>query len=266
MVAVIILKRWVQGDGVIATGTSPWLGGSRYWAVLRKGAPKVRKTLDDFAASVPSPAPESLFKPISAEIGTVTSSAIGGNTLSVSAASPAEVALAFEAREGLGSKCNWIFEVDFSINSKFPRLFVYSIRDKTLYKYKCAHGGGGKNGSPHDGRIREVSNVPNSGCSSLGVIRTGENYDSDVVGEAVRLHGLSPTNSKMLSRGVVLHGGQYVFDDEANSDKSISGRSRGCLVVNDRYIDRESGGELIEWLKDGSIGVAHYAGEFKLPV
>jgi hypothetical protein len=177
---------------------------------------------------------------------------------------PNEVARAMAERARLGSSCNWIFEVDYSINSKRPRFFVYSIRDNRLYKYKCAHGIGGANRTPHDGKTREVSNVPNSQCSSLGVIRTGEHYDSDVVGEAVRLQGLSPTNSRILDRGVVLHGGAYVFDNETNTDTTVSGRSHGCIVVDDRYIDRETGGELIEWLKNGSIGVAHHNGEFTI--
>jgi hypothetical protein len=167
-------------------------------------------------------------------------------------------------REARKSTCNWIFEVDYSINSKYPRFFVYSIKDAKLYKYKCAHGGGGKNKSPHDGKAREFSNVPGSNCSSLGVIKTGEHYISDVVGQAVRLNGLSPTNSKIASRGVVLHGSLYVFDNEKNTNTSISGRSQGCIAVANQYIDRKNGGELIQWLKDGSIGVCHYAGKFKL--
>jgi hypothetical protein len=167
-------------------------------------------------------------------------------------------------RARLGSRCNWIFEVDYSINSKSPRFFVYSIRDNKLFKYKCAHGRGGRNGSPHDGKTREVSNVPGSHCSSLGVIITGEHYDSEKVGEAVRLNGLSPSNTNLRARGVVLHGGHYVIDNERNTDTSICGRSEGCIVVDDRYIDHETGGELIEWLKDGSIGVAHSAGRFTL--
>ena len=177
---------------------------------------------------------------------------------------PKEVALALAERERLGSTCNWIFEVDYSINSRYPRFFVYSIRDKKLYKYKCAHGKGGANRTPHDGKTREVSNVPESHCSSLGVIRTGEHYDSDVVGEAVKLDGLSDTNSNIRKRGIVLHGGNYVFDNASNTDTSISGRSSGCIVVDDRYIDRETGGELVQWLKDGSIGVTHYAGKFQI--
>ncbi|HYF37447.1 MAG TPA: murein L,D-transpeptidase catalytic domain family protein [Prosthecobacter sp.] len=177
---------------------------------------------------------------------------------------PKEVAMALAERARLGSKCNWVFEVDYSINSSKPRMFVYSIKDNVLHKYKCAHGGGGKNHTPHDGKIRQVSNVPNSKCSSLGYVKTGVRYDSDQVGEAVRLHGLSTTNSNILDRGVVLHGGAYVYDNEAGTDDRICGRSHGCLVVDDQYIDRETGGELIEWLKGGSIGAVHYGGKFTL--
>ena len=177
---------------------------------------------------------------------------------------PNEVARAVAERARLGSRCNWIFEVDYSINSKSPRFFVYSIRDNKLFKYKCAHGAGGRNRSPHDGVTREVSNVPGSHCSSLGVILTGEHYDSEKVGEAVRLHGLSPTNTNLRARGVVLHGAHYVSDNERSTDTSICGRSEGCIVVDDRYIDHETGGELIDLLKDGSVGVTHFAGRFRI--
>lgn len=256
--AVVILQRWLAADGVVATVSSPWLGGARYWSVLRKGAPKVRKTLDAIYSSLAAPIDGLDPKP--SVIGLLST-----GPSATFATAPKEILMALSARERLGSKCNWIFEVDYAINSRFPRLFVYSISENKLYRYKCAHGIGGKNRTPHDGRTREVSNVPKSKCSSLGVIRTGERYDSDVVGEALRLHGLSPTNSNILARGVVLHGGSYVNDNNSGTDKSISGRSHGCLVVDDQYIDRETGGELLEWLRDGSIGVVHYGGKFAIP-
>lgn len=256
-VACIILQRWVQADGVVASSTHPWLGGARYWAVLRKGASKVKKSLTDEASSLllASSTPSTNKAATTAAVATEVAPP----------AFPPEVAIAGRARNALGSACNWIFEVDFSINSKSPRLFVYGISQRKLFRYKCAHGIGGANRTPHDGRLREVSNVAGSHCSSLGVMRTGSPYSSDLVGEALRLHGLSPTNSRILARGVVLHGGQYVSDNEGGTDTSICGRSHGCFVVDDRYIDYHTGGELIEWLRDGSIGVAHYAGAFALP-
>ena len=177
---------------------------------------------------------------------------------------PAEVALAYAARTKHHSSCNWIFEVDYSINSKYPRLFVYSIKDGVLYKYKCAHGGGGANHSPHDGKTRVVSNVAGSHCSCLGEIRTGAKNNGDLVGRSVLLHGLSATNSRMLAREIVLHGGEYVHDNDAGTDTSVSGRSQGCIVVDNDYINFSTGGELIDWLYGGSIGVAHYDGRFSI--
>jgi hypothetical protein len=173
---------------------------------------------------------------------------------------PKEVARAYAERAKLQSKCNWIFEVNYAINSKHPRLFVYSIKDEKLYRYKCAHGGGGMNKSPHDGMCREVSNVPESKCSSLGVMKTGHHYVSAQIGDAIRLHGLSPTNSNILKRLVVFHGGAYV---EGNNGK-ICGRSLGCIVVDDDYMNPAKSGDLIKWLKGGSIGVAHYNGKFSI--
>lgn len=177
---------------------------------------------------------------------------------------PEQVARAVALRAELNSKCNWIFEVDYSINSRKPRLFIYNVTTGAFFTYKCAHGQGGKNKTPHDGKCREVSNVPNTLCSSLGNLRTGEHYTSDVVGQAVRLHGLSKTNSNNFDRGIVIHGAPYVTDNASNTDDEVSGRSSGCIVVDDQYINRTNGGELIEWLKDGSVGVAHYAGRFTI--
>lgn len=252
-VALVILQRWVEADGVVATLTEPWLGGSRYWSVLRKGAKKVKATLEAAAAGQ--------VAPFALKLATISLSPAAKKS---SGGVPIEVSMAYQARQNLGSTCNWIFEVDYSINSRKKRLFVYSISDKKLLKYKCAHGRGGENASPHDGKIREVSNVKGSLCSSLGVIRTGEPYTSDVVGRALRLHGLSETNSNILGRGVVLHGGLYVNDKKSGTDNSICGRSEGCIVVDDDYIDYEDGGDLIEWLKSGSIGVVHHDGEFAI--
>ncbi len=252
--AITILKRWVSADGMIDSDSAPWQGGGRYWSVLRKGSPKVKATLKQIYSNLTVVLPSALS---SAKLVAALPVADAGNI-------PSEVQRAFNARNNAGSKCNWIFEVDYSINSKFPRLFVYSIKDAQLFKYKCAHGRGGKNEAPHDGVTREVSNKAGSMCSSLGVIRTGNAYTSEKVGQAVKLNGLSPTNSNIFPRGIVLHGGDYVPDNLAGNNREISGRSEGCIVVSTLFIDRAKGGELIDRLKDGSIGVAHYGGEFKI--
>lgn len=183
---------------------------------------------------------------------------------STSTGIPSEVALAYAERTKQGSTCTWIFEVDYAINSAKPRFFVFNVKTGALYKYKTAHGRGGKNESPHDGECREVSNVNGSGCSSLGAIRTLAIYTSTKVGKALRLDGLSTTNSNLEGRGVVLHGGDYVFDNDASTDKKMCGRSLGCIVTDERYIHYADGGELLDVLAAGSIGVTHYAGKFKI--
>jgi len=177
---------------------------------------------------------------------------------------PEQVSRAYAERANQKSECNWIFEVDYSINSRKPRLFIYNVMTGDFYMYKCAHGSGGRNASPNDGKCREVSNVNNSHCSSLGVLRTGANIDSDHVGQAIILSGLSPTNSNNMARSILIHGAPYVSDNADNTDSTVCGRSWGCIAVADQYINKENGGELIQWLKDGSIGVAHYAGSFTL--
>lgn len=172
--------------------------------------------------------------------------------------------MAFAERTKQGSTCTWIFEVDYAINSKKPRFFVFNVKTGALYKYKTAHGKGGKNESPHDGVCRQVSNVSGSGCSSVGAILTGAPYTSDKVGKALRLKGLSSTNSNIEARGVVLHGGDYVSDNDASTDTEKCGRSLGCIVTADEYIHFAKGGEIIDVLANGSVGVAHFGGKFKI--
>jgi len=177
---------------------------------------------------------------------------------------PAEVARAYAERTKQGSTCTWIFEVDYSINSKKPRFFLFNVKTGNLYKYKTAHGRGGKNENPHDGKCCQVSNVNGSGCSSVGAIRTLGLYTSTKVGRALRLDGLSSTNSNIEGRGVVLHGGDYVHDNDANTDNDLSGRSLGCIVTDENYIHHAEGGELLDVLANGSIGMTHFAGKFKI--
>ncbi len=177
---------------------------------------------------------------------------------------PRQIAIAYEWRTILKSSCNWIFEINFAINSKNPRLFVYSIKDASLYSFKCGHGRGGKNESPHNGETREVSNREGSHCSSLGVMLTREEFTGDRVGRGILLKGLSPTNSRMMQREIVMHSRDDVHDSDDNSDTRIAGRSHGCLVVDDLYINKKRGGKLIDWLKNGSIGVAHHNGSYTI--
>ena len=71
--------------------------------------------------------------------------------------------------------------------------------------------GHGSEGKRDDGYAEVFSNVPGSNASSLGLYRTAETYRSDVYpGLAMRLDGLSPTNSNARSRFIVIHEARYM--------------------------------------------------------
>lgn len=169
---------------------------------------------------------------------------------------PKEVARVFEAmKENVQFKrVRYIAEIDYSIPSNKPRLFVYDRETKKLWKHKAAHGVGGKNASPHDGKCREVSNKPGSHMSCLGLFKTAETYNGSN-GYSMRLDGLSPTNTNARPRAIVMHASDYVVD--ANS--SICGRSYGCPAI-----DRAHHKETIDKLKGGSPILSHYNGAFKI--
>ena len=164
---------------------------------------------------------------------------------------PSEVARAYE-RWSKGDFANkqWIAEMDYSINSRYPRLFIYDMLNHKLYKYKAAHGQGGRNASPHDGKAREFSNVEGSHMSCLGCFRTGTVYNG-ANGTSLRLHGLDDTNDNAARRAVVLHKTDYVHD----GDTSICGRTWGCIGV-----DRLALSSILAKLKEGTCLYSHNGG------
>ena len=62
--------------------------------------------------------------------------------------------------------------------------------------------------------------------SSLGLYRTAETFNSQH-GYSLRLDGLSPTNSKVRARGIIMHPASYVSDR-----KEYAGRSWGCFALD----------------------------------
>jgi len=146
----------------------------------------------------------------------------------------------------------YIAEMDYSITSSKPRLFIYDTKLKKLHKHKASHGVGGKNGSPHDGKCRQVSNVSGSNMSCLGLFKCAETYNGGN-GYSMRLDGLSSTNSNARKRLIVIHGSDYVKD----TNSVICGRSYGCPATS-----WESYKQIIDMLKGGSPLLSHYNGKF----
>ena len=129
----------------------------------------------------------------------------------------------FNANSGRIKNKNYIGIVDFAAHSSKPRFFILNVQSGEVHAIRVAHG---KGSDPDgDGYATRFSNVPNSKASSLGFYLTGALY-SGSHGKSMRLHGLSETNSNVLSRAVVVHESAYVR--EANVTQ---GRSFGCLAV-----------------------------------
>lgn len=227
-IAVKILERWITQDKKIAE-SRPNLGGARYWSVLRE--PNVNEVKELLS--------KSFYEPVHAQEEV-----------------PQEVARCHAAMLASGQfkTPRYIAEADYSLNSKKHRLWIYDRKLKKLESHKVAHGSGGKNKTPHDGRCREVSNTIESHMSCLGLFKCMEIYDGPH-GDSMRLDGLSKTNNNARNRGIVVHRSDYVFDNT----EEISGRSLGCPAIDRKVCDA-----VIEKLCDGSPFMAHYAGEFKI--
>lgn len=129
----------------------------------------------------------------------------------------------FYANSGKFANKRYIGVVDFAAHSSRDRFWILDLVDGTSHALHVAHGTGSD--PDNDGYATRFSNVPNSRASSLGFYLTGALYTGKH-GRSMRLHGLSSTNSKALSRAVVLHDSDYVREGSYKA-----GRSFGCLAV-----------------------------------
>ncbi len=122
----------------------------------------------------------------------------------------------------IGNK-RYVGIVDFASHSSKARFFILDLQTGSARAIHVAHGRGSD--PDGDGYATKFSNTANSKASSLGFYVTGALYTGNH-GKSMRLHGLSSSNSNVLSRAVVVHESAYVR--EANVTQ---GRSFGCLAV-----------------------------------
>lgn len=141
--------------------------------------------------------------------------------------------------------------LDFSAHSSTPRFHVIDrANGQLLHRFRVAHGYGSE-GRRHDGYAEVFSNVPNSNASSLGLYRAAETYVSEVYpGLAMRLDGLSTTNSNARSRFIVVHAAKYMEPESWQGKKAARpGLSDGCFAFSqadrDVVISSLEGGALI---------------------
>lgn len=134
-----------------------------------------------------------------------------------------------------------LVEVDFSKPSDENRLFVYKNNELVMSAH-VSHGinsGAGKYAT-------KFSNDFNSLESSLGTYKiVGTYYGKH--GKSFRLEGLSPTNSNVEARDVVVHSASYVNDQTGEV-----GHSFGCFAVSPETMKY-----LLENVPVGTVIVAH---------
>jgi len=136
----------------------------------------------------------------------------------------------------------WLSVVDFSKHSSEARFFLIDTKTGGVQKFHVAHG---ENSDPdNDGYATSFSNIDKSHQSSLGFVLTGETYPGCCGhGTALRIDGLSETNSIIRARTIVVHGATYVHESNVQA-----GRSWGCFAVSMDIKDA-----LISKIKNGSI-------------
>jgi hypothetical protein len=146
--------------------------------------------------------------------------------------------LYFDKNQDKFSNKNYIAIVDFKPRSDKYRLFIINIASGAVEKYHTTHG----LHSDKNGYAVAFGNVVNSGKSSLGFIRTDHDYVGKF-GRAVRLDGLSSTNSNVRERAVVFHGW-----DEVHEKNVIQGLSWGCITLD--YAIRD---HVLDEMQDGAL-------------
>ena len=146
----------------------------------------------------------------------------------------------FDANKASFANQSYITIVDFKPRSDKFRFFLINMADGSVERYHTTHGTGS---DPRKIGFAELfGNVINSGKSSLGFIRTAKVYTGRFH-RAVRLDGLSKTNSNIRDRAFIVHGWDHVH--EANV---IEGLSWGCITLDWKIKDA-----VIDKIKEGSL-------------
>ena len=152
----------------------------------------------------------------------------------------AKVALAYCKANNLHTEKYLLF--DLSTHSGLKRLFIYNLKQNKIDTAFLVSHGSGKNpwGNDFSKDNPEVSNVPDSHCSSVGKYVIG-NRDISQWGIKIKywLHGKERTNNNAAKRVVVLHSWEDVTDEEVFPRGTVE--SWGCPAVSlstMKYLDQ----------------------------
>lgn len=125
----------------------------------------------------------------------------------------------------------YCFLIDMSLRSGKNRFFIYNLeKDSVEQASLVAHGR--CNEMWLEGR--RYSNVPGSGCTSLGKYKIGTRYHGQF-GLAYKLHGLDSTNNNAYQRNVVLHAYEHVPSSEVFTEIC---QSSGCPMVSPEFMKK----------------------------
>ncbi|CAM3975702.1 Twin-arginine translocation pathway signal [Novosphingobium lubricantis] len=134
---------------------------------------------------------------------------------------------------------------DFAMPSSVPRFHFANLDRGEVRSFLVTHGRGSD--PEHDGFLKTFSNEVGSLATSRGAYVTFEWYKGKY-GTSVRLGGLSPENSNVLDRAIVLHPARYANPDMLERFGKL-GRSDGCLAMGEADFNEAlwhlSGGRLI---------------------
>jgi len=120
---------------------------------------------------------------------------------------------------------------------------------RVLQTFSVAHGQGSEGSRQSYAEV--FSNIPDTNASSLGLYRTAETYVSEAfAGPAMRMDGLSQTNSNARSRFIVIHGSRYMEPESWEGKRGgRPGLSDGCFAFSnadrDAVLSSLQGGALI---------------------
>jgi hypothetical protein len=134
-----------------------------------------------------------------------------------------------------GYSTRYCFLLDMSLQSGLKRFFVYDLSSNMVaFSGLVAHG------SCDQDFLKEArfSNTPGGQCTSLGLYKVGRSYYGQY-GKSYKLHGLQRSNSNAFSRAIVIHGNNFVPDQETYPKPICN--SSGCPMVSFSFLDKLSG-------------------------
>ena len=129
------------------------------------------------------------------------------------------------------ARTNWIMVIDFSQHSLNKRAYLINTKSGQSQSFYVSHGWNSDNGY---GWANKFSNNPESLMSSLGLYSMGSIYNGKH-GLSLELVGLESTNSNARKRAIVIHGADYMNEQDMMA-QGYGGRSEGCPAFEPMYV------------------------------